>query len=199
MRYSAGYILLAGMCTLVAACGLFKTRDPQMPTEQSTVNTPATSPEILLDNLKSAVEQKNVQEYEKVFSDSVNGARTFSFLPTQGAAVRYPAVFQHWTKDSEREYFRKAVAGSDAASTPLLLFVNQQPTVRYRSDSAVIETDYSLLFNHGDQTLTTLFKGHSFFFMAPDPASGTWYLYRWEDLETSKDSSWSEFKGHFGP
>jgi hypothetical protein len=183
---------------LFPSCDLLKTRDPQSPVTASTTNPPANSPTALLDNFISDIAKKNPQEYAKLFSDTASDNKTFTFVPAQSAAIRYTAAFSNWTKQSEQDYFQKAMASLNASALPSLVFMNDisHGVVMFQSDSAVFQSDYILFIPHTQPNLTTTFKGKASFYMAPNIAN-TWTIYRWEDFETAKDSSWSELKGQF--
>lgn len=191
-------VLFCAATFLLPSCDLLKTRDPQLPVTAGTTNPPASSPRALLDNFISAVSKKDPQEYAKLFSDTVSGSKSFTFVPTQSSAVRYPAVFSHWTKDAEQDYFQKAMTSLNSGATPSLNFLNDISTgvVMFQSDSAVFQSDYILFVPHNQPSLTTTFKGKASFYMAPT-ITNIWVIYRWEDFETAKDSSWSELKGQF--
>ncbi|MGE5316168.1 MAG: hypothetical protein ACM3Q4_15850 [Acidobacteriota bacterium] len=190
--------LLLSVLLLVCAlngCGLFDTREPESPVGAGGVNPPASSPEMVLQNFTSAVQQKNIQDYEKLFSDSVNGIRNFTFVPSPEAAVRYASVFSRWSRTSETDYFRNAVSSLAQSGYPNVTFMN--PTyVRFQSDSAIISTEYLLLVPHRLTTVTTTFTGRADFYTARDK-NQTWTIYRWVDYTTKRDSSWSDCKGAF--
>jgi hypothetical protein len=193
-RWHTAFVLLAGLCC--ASCDLLQTRDPEPPTkDNSTYESPKT-PEMLLRNFRTSVEEKNTQEYEKVFADSALGGRSYSFIPSQGSLVRYGVVFSLWTNETERDYFRKAVSSLMLLSTPVLIFEKTTMT-KFQSDSALYECDYDFSFNHQEPTLTKRLKGRSFLYLLPNKVTQNWVIYRWEDYETAKDSSWSELKGYF--
>ena len=182
-------LLLAAM---IGSCDLLKTRDPQPPNQGNTANPPADSPEQLMTNLQSSFANKNVSDYEKIFSDTGTAGKQYVFIPTQKANGDFIQFFSHWTKDSELNYFRKAMASVSAAFTPAVSFSNVVPT-QFQSDSALYTTDYSVFLS------PTTYVGHARFSMLPNKNTGTWVIYRWEDLQSAKDStlSWSDLKGQF--
>lgn len=150
---------------------------------------------MVLQNFASAVQQKNLQDYEKLFSDSLTGARGFVFVPSANAAVRYSSVFARWSKDSETQYYRNLLSSLGSSAFPSLTFNN--PTyVRFQSDSAIISTEYLLVVPHRLTTVTTTFTGRAEFYTAPDK-NQSWTIYRWIDFTTKRDSSWSDCKGAF--
>ena len=187
------YIIPA--CVLLAlttgSCDLLKTRDPQPPNQGNTANPPATTPQILIDNIQSCFANKNVNDYGKIFADVASVGRTYIFVPTQKALANYP-VFSQWTTESELNYFRKAMASVSAGFTPAVSFSNVVLTP-FQSDSALYETDYTVFIS------PTTYAGHVRFSMLPNKNTGTWVISRWEDVQTSNNAalSWSDLKGQF--
>lgn len=180
---------------VLSGCGLFQTRDPESPVTSSGVNPPASTPEMVLSNFIGAVQQKNLQDYRKLFSDTLTGTKAFVFVPTADATVRYGSVFSHWSSSSESQYFSNVLASLQTSSYPSLAFLNQS-IVRFQSDSAIISTEYLLIMPHKLTTVPTTFTGRADFYAAPDK-NQSWTIYRWVDFTTKRDSSWSDCKGAF--
>ena len=183
--------LMALLC-IVASCDLLKPRDPQPPNSENNANPPATSPDILVQNLQSAFAKKNVNEYQKIFSDTSSDGRQFIFVPTQKAAGNYAAFFLHWTSESELSYFRKAMASISNSSVPVVLFTNTVQTAIV-PDSVLYSADYSVFLS------PTTYSGRARFFIYLLKNKGEWAMYRWEDLPSAKDTTqtWSDLKGQF--
>jgi hypothetical protein len=177
------------------SCNLFNTRDPENPVTDNQSLPAATDDALLMQNFQSAFQQKNIQEYEKLFADTTFHTHSFRFIPHQSAAVRYFAVFSMWNKTSEVEYFR-TMTGSIGASAPQMTISYPVPPVRYQSDSTVYTIDYTLFVPHSRAGVTDQFTGRSELAMSPN-RNNIWMIYRWSDFETKKDSSWSELKGQF--
>jgi hypothetical protein len=190
------FLLLISLFAL-NSCDLLKTRDPEAPLLESTSLPPATSPEQAVQNFQMALQQRDVQEYEKLFSDSVQGGRTYIFIPARNASVVYASLFGHWSRDSEREWFRNVLAHLSTVSAPTVAF-DQTKLTKFQSDSALFEARYTLTIPHQETALPIRFSGSMFLVLAPTRTTGLWSAYRWEDLEASKDSSWSMAKGYFG-
>lgn len=177
---------------LVVSCDLLKPRDPETPGGGNTTNLPADSPTRVMENLQSSFANKNVNDYEKIFSDTNATGRKYAFVPTQKAAGNYSAFFSHWTVDSELNYFRKATASVSVTFTPVVSFTGASLTT-FQADSAVYAADYTVFLS------PTTYVGHASFYMLPNRNNGTWLIYRWEDIPSAKDStlSWSDLKGQF--
>lgn len=148
---------------------------------------------MVIDNLQASFNNKNVNDYEKIFADTGSVGRRYVFVPTQKAAGNYSALFSHWTTDAELNYFRKAVASVSSAFPPVVS-IPQPPTVTmFHSDSSLIEATYSVLL------WPTTYAGHARFYLLQNKNTGTWVIYRWEDLQSAQDTSmsWSDMKGQF--
>jgi hypothetical protein len=182
----------------LGSCGIFDTRDPDPPGSDNQVLPVATTPELLISNFQTAIQQKNVQEYEKLFADTTTHAREFQFIPNQSAEARYGRIiFSNWNKPAEVEWFRNVMSQVNANSVPQLFFTDQPQLVQYQADSALYTANYLLFVDHTKKSLTTKFVGRSEFYLAPDKNRVKWMIYRWVDFETGIDSSWSELKGQF--
>ena len=192
MRFERILVILSTLALLNASCDLLRTRDPQPPDGGNNQNAQATTSQMVLDNLQSAFANKNVNDYEKTFADTGSVSKQYVFVPTQKAAGNYSAIFLHWTKDSESNYFRKAMAGISTAFTPVVSFTNTVST-QFQSDSALYTSDYSVFIP------PTTYVGHARFFMIQNKNNAVWVVYRWEDLPSGQDStlSWSDLKGQF--
>ncbi len=178
------------------SCNLFDTRDPENPVTDNQTSPPATTPDALIANFISSFQQKNIQEYEKLFADTTFHQQRFMFIPNQSAAARYLAVFSSWTKISELDYFRNAMTAVGSISSPQIAFSYPAQPVRYQSDSALYTVNYTIFVPHNRTDVTTQFVGRSELYMSPNK-NNIWMIYRWVDFETKKDSSWSDLKGQF--
>lgn len=184
------------MSFALVSCNLFDTREPENPVTDNQSLPAATDDRILMQNFQSAFQQKNIQEYEKLFADTIAHTRSYRFVPNQSAAARYSAVFSEWTKLSEADYFRNMSGSTAAASSPQFTITYPVPPVKYQSDSVTYTIDYSLFVPHTRAGFTDQFAGRSELTMSPNK-NNIWVIYRWIDFETKKDSSWSELKGQF--
>jgi len=186
------YIIPA--CILLGAiagsCDLLKTRDPQPPTQGETENPPATLPEILVTNLVTSFTNKNVNDYQKLFSDIGSVGGQYVFVPTQKAKGNYGAIFSRWTTESEANYFRKAAAN---VSVGFVVTFSHDLYISYQPDSELYTADYTVFI------APKTYVGHARFSLLPNKSAGTWVIDRWEDLQSANDStlSWSDLKGQF--
>lgn len=190
MRCEYIHIPLLLLIFFFPSCGLFDTREPENPISDNQSLPPATSPTLLLDNFKNSFQAKDIQEYEKLFADS-----SLMFIPTQSAFARYNIVFSTWNRTVETESFRNAMSSVNSSSLPQIA-LTVASNIQYQSDSALYTVDYTIYLPHNRADITTQFSGKSELYISPNK-NNIWKIYRWIDIETKKDSSWSELKGQF--
>ena len=178
----------------IGSCDLLKPRDSQLPNQGTTANPPANDPKTVITNLEASFANKNVNDYEKIFSDTGSVGKSYVFVPTQKAAGVYSAIFSHWTVESEINYFNKATKSASIIFPPVVTTVEPWTTTTYHSDSALIELDYKVFLS------PTTYSGHSRFYLLPNKNTGIWVMYRWEDLQSSPADTltWSDMKGQIG-
>lgn len=188
LRAAFGFLLLA------ASCDLFETRTPEKPSQGGSTFVPATSPDQVLLNLKSAIAERNTQNYLRSFVDSLSSSRAFEFIPTSSAYARWPSVFSRWNLAAERIYFDNVttLVPQSAASSLSLAGAFQL----LGSDSAQYNADYQLLLPHGLESIPQSVHGNIQLFLATD-RNKIWSIYRWIDTGFDADPSWSDLKARF--
>lgn len=189
-------LLILGLSLTLTACGILETRTPQPPAQTSSTFVPATSPDTVLGNLINAVRERNTDNYIRCFVDSNFSDKRFSFVPTQEAQSKYVNKFNSWSLSSERGYFENLKSQTPSTATSLLFFSSQK-FESVQSDSALFTGAYDLVFQHDQSGVPQEAKGTLQFYMATD-RNKLWMIYRWVDLQTGSDFSWSEMKGRFG-
>lgn len=195
LRCNITYLIIAATSLTVLSCDLFQTRDPDEPGGDNQVLPQPLTHDALYSNFKTSLNQKNLLEYEKLFSDTATHSREYSFLPNQSSAVRYASIFPTWNKISEVDYCKNLI--SAVGSSSIQFTTTSSPSIiTYQSDSALYTIHYSLFVPHNRPGITTQFEGRSELYMSPNK-NNIWVIYRWVDFETKKDSSWSELKGQF--
>lgn len=175
----------------------FSTRDAEPPTEGRTSWQFPTDPMIVLQNMKYAVEEKNVENYMRCLVDS---NALFHFEPDQFEASNNAGIFEFWNLSRERTYINKAFTSTPDDSLRALNFSNIQRS--YFPDSAYVQADYQLDLHHVlAQSYPRQSKGQlDFWFLR---RNGYWVISRWYDHDTRVDStsarlpSWSTIKAGF--
>lgn len=175
----------------------FATREAEPPTEGRTSWQFPTDPLIVLQNMKVAIKEKNVENYMKCLVDSLN---LFHFTPDQYEASNNAGIFEQWTLAHEQSYINRVFTSIPDDSARSLRFLNIQRSEF--PDSALIRADYILEIHHIlAQGYPTSGKGQvDFWFIR---RSGYWMITRWIDFETKLDTtatrvpSWSTIKASF--
>ncbi len=175
----------------------FATREAEQPTEGRTSWQLPTDPMIVLQNMKAAIEEKNVENYMKCLVDSIN---LFHFTPDQYQASTNAGIFEQWSLAHEQSYINKAFTSIPDDSARLLNFNNIKRNEF--PDSALIRADYTIELHHIlASTFPTIGKGQvDFVFIR---RYGYWMITRWSDFETKVDPpatrvpSWSTIKASF--
>jgi hypothetical protein len=191
-----GFLLAFGLSLVLSSCGILDTRTPQPPAQTSSTFTPPTSPSMVIDNLINAIGERNTDNYIRCLADSNFSDRKFQFVPTQEALSKYALQFSTWSVSSEREYFENLKSQMPTTATALLFF-SSQGFESVQSDSALFTGAYDLTFQHNKSGVPQEAKGTLQFYMATD-RNKLWMIYRWVDLKTGNDFTWSELKGVFG-
>ena len=188
---------LAGMIVscAIAGCGLFEPRTPESPTVPGLDFLPPNDDSTVITNLESAIIQKNEQNYIRCFADPATTSKTFVFVPSSEGLAQYGSILSAWTRTDEGNYFRNLISHASAVgSSNLLLSTKSPPTVT--ADSVVRYYDYEFVFQHNQANFPDTARGSLMFTLAPDN-NGQWMIFRWVDLKTRADITWSMFKGKF--
>ncbi len=183
---------------LIAGCtNPFQTREPNPPESGRLSWIPPRRPEIVLENLKNAILEQNVENYLRCLSDSSRNARPFQFIADPQVASENPGTFETWTLDDERAYFSQLRAFLPDDSLHFLTLEPVQFT-QY-ADSAFFVQNYILTVRHTQQKqgVPGQVSGQARFWMGIDPF-GDWSIYRWEDRSLGDRPTWSVLKAIFG-
>ncbi len=168
-------LLLSG----TTGCGLFDTRDPEPPDRAGARCAPADGPDRVIDNLRTAVSERNPACYALLLHPS------FSYRPARSGLG---AIFETWTREREQSAFERLAATYPTADLTLAM-----PSGTYRSlsaDSAVYDSPYTLRLAGSTSSYTA--RGTLQLSLVTDPASGRWTIRRWEDAGT--DSTWTDLR-----
>jgi hypothetical protein len=170
-------------------CDLFTTRDPELPESTSSSYKPPVTPELVLDNLISAIQERNVDNYMRNFVDTALTIQRYSFYPSVGYEIR----FQQWGLENERRYFQNL--RSQVSGVPSLTLSNLTEQNRAASTTEYA-ADYFLIYPHKISTIATQVRGYLHFYLCMD-SQLQWGIYRWDDVRTNSDSTWSYLKSSF--
>jgi hypothetical protein len=186
--------LLVAVTLMLQGCGLFDTRNPEEPSQSSSDFRPPTVPEVVIENLRNAIAQKNIENYINCLADPVRTGREYEFVPSPEAGAQYPSVFTSWSFGDERTYFQNLIAKARANGFAQLHLTPRSSVVT--ADSVVYNYDYILTFEHTETGFESMARGNLQFSLAPDNTN-FWSIHRWSDFKTGDNITWSQFKGRF--
>lgn len=172
------------------------TRTPEEPSGNRGTYEPPTSPNIVIENLRNAVIEKNMQNFMLCLADPSRSPFSYTYEPSAEAGARYQAVFMNWSVTKERQAFLSMTSRLAADQQPQLLFSNSQ--VAFSSpDSLVWVADYVLTAQLGLTSLPSTLSGIIALTICPEQ-SGLWSIARWSDARRPSDTTeatWSLLRG----
>ncbi len=179
---------------LIQGCGLFETRTVEPPTETRSTFEQPTTPNLVVTNLIYAIAEKNLDNYQRCLVDSNFSPRRFRYYPDAVSQSSYP-VFVTWNENSERTYFSNLLSFTNPAASSNLFPDN----ITYNTfiDSAIVDFDYILIFNHSRQSVPIQTQGKLRFIIGTD-SRGLWSIHSWYDfIDVNNDTTWSVLKANF--
>lgn len=189
------YLLVITVLLLVS-CGLFSTREPELPNTRKSTFIPPTSPSIVISNLSYSISEKNVDNYIACFDDGTDiMKRKYSFIPSADVYAIYSSLFLNWDLLSERTYFKTLINSLEKDGKFELKLSNQKFDI-LSPDSSVFTCNYFLTANHTISGLPQNVNGILQFVFYPKN-NGLWSIVSWNDIKSSGDSipfSWSYLK-----
>ncbi len=193
MQEKLNKILIIGII-VTCGCGLFDSRSVEPPSEPRSTFLQPTSPDIVITNLNFAIAEKNLDNYMRCFVDENFSTRIFRYFPDAVSLSSYP-VFQNWSLTNERNYFSNLISFTNSTSSSNLFFSNV--TFNTGIDSAIVDSDYILIFDHNKQNVAKIAKGKLRLIMGIDSRS-LWSIHSWYDfINQGNDTTWSVIKANF--
>jgi hypothetical protein len=191
-------VLISLCCLGISACSLFSPREPEAPNRGRSTFIPATSPALVLDNLRSCIQEKNPDNFILCLSDTSRGTkRPYQFEPNPEAGVRFGSFFNSWSLYNERTALQALISRIPPDLQMNLELSNILFDV-ISPDSAVIFCDYMLNAPHTVSTIPQKAIGRARFVMIQQNG-GQWCIQRWTDnrLSSADSSTWSIYKAQF--
>lgn len=178
---------------ILAGCDVFSTRSPEDPEGGRSSFIPATTPEILFQNLIDSFSEKIAENYLACFVDQAFLNREYKFIPSAGSVSQY-SVLTYWDIEAERQYFNNVRSISNSEAPIILELLNEIATPQ--GDSASYQYDYRLMISSVDQSIPPSYEGSLQFKIHLDNRQ-QWVITEWQDIKKDNFSSWSELKGRF--
>lgn len=180
---------------LISGCDIFSTRMPENPVQSRTTWIPATTIDILIENLKSSLSEKSTENYMKCFIDPAFVNKNFSFIPATESYSMYSTLFSNWTLQNERVYFEN-LKSKMKENGFITLSISNEVRGTIQGDSINYSADYLLIVDHSVESFSREFQGHLQFTLLRN-VKGEWSILSWKDSKSSESLTWSDLKGRF--
>ncbi len=177
---------------LVAGCDLFAVREAEDPSGGAAVFRQPDRPEVVLENLESAVEGMSAFNFTRSLDEEAYG-----FTPAPAAQSEYPDVWLGWDVMSEGVWFRNMAAASVNGSghslqiTEVVIenasLTEQQVVARYA---------LTVFHNRASAGVPTLVRGRMALRIVQAP-NGLWSIREWTDIPVGSDPTWSDLRARF--
>lgn len=178
-------------------CGLFETRDSESPHSNSSTFVPPTSANIVVENLRNSILDKNPDNYVACLFNNPDSDLEYSFMPSTQASAVYQSIFDNWQVNDERLSFLSMTSNLPTELKPDLIWSNARYEVLL-PDSAVYVADYYLNIPHNSESIAKSFSGTMQLTIIPE-TGGLWSIIRWIDRYKTSDTleTWSFAKAQF--
>jgi hypothetical protein len=174
------------------SCDIFETRDPESPDQSRSNYQPATSPEILIQNLIDSFADKDVVNYQNTFVTGLSN-RVFTFIPSSTALSRFQNLWPTWNIDDEVQYFNNMKTTVPDELPVLLSGLSLSPeSFSIFGDSLKYNSEYFISVPQINSE-PLIFQGNLELSMIN--LSTVWLVYFWKDNAIEDNPSWSDLKG----
>jgi hypothetical protein len=184
---------------LISSCGLLSTREPETPDVLSSDYPPATSTDLLINNLINSFNNVDYTAYLNCFADkSKESLADFEFIPAGDAISNFPGLFLSWSISNETRNIKALFSAIDGSQNPLLSFSNAKYEIK-TADSSVLSAGYYIRIKFKDKQLEDIYSGTLYFTFIAE-TNGLWKILRWTDINIKGDTvnnSWSMLKAKF--
>jgi hypothetical protein len=181
------WLPIVALFFMLSGCGLFSTRNPELPdVGRGSWEIPRV-PEDVLTNLRDALSERNAVNYLLSFD-----AETFEF-EADPEALQQNSSMVDWDYQDESDHISRLFSEGTLPrdSTVAVVFLTVEPTIL--GDSAEVIADYSLRAEVALSGSPGLMAGTAHFFLRIGEA-GYWTIYYWRDQRTEEQSTWSDLK-----
>jgi len=183
---------------LIVGCkNPFGTRKPEEPQQRRSSWMPPTAPEIVMENLKSAMNEGNGTNYLRCLAkDPTLTGQVFQFEADQATILKNPGVFENWDFQNESNYINLLFSKVSKDSL-ISLFFDRSEEGPISQDTVVCIREYNLSVPHtmaSDQYPRRM-KGRGEFHLSRKN-DGDWVIHFWRDTAIEDYPSWSDLKAY---
>lgn len=190
------------LCAILAGC-IFSTRTPEPPNSSTTfIWTPATTPDLLIQNLSGAMKTLDASDYIRVFisatESSNNSTKIFSFTPASDINQSSRAIFSDWSVSNEQQWVTNLASQLPQNSQITLLLTNEVED--QSSSSASLSYNYTIsLPSSAPSVIPGVVQGALQFqlaFITTDEGTKEWRIISWSDYipQSGNGPTWSDLK-----
>jgi hypothetical protein len=174
------------------SCDIFETRVAESPDQSRSNYLPATSPEILIQNLINSFADKDVVNYQNTFVTGLSN-RVFTFIPSSTALSRFQNLWPTWNIDAEVQYFNNMKTSVPDDLPVSLSGLSLSPeSFSIFGDSLKYNSEYFISVPQRNSE-SLIFQGSLELSMIN--VSTVWLVYFWKDNAVEDNPSWSDLKG----
>jgi hypothetical protein len=194
---------LVWLSVFLAGC-IFSTRTPQPPNSSASfIWTPATTPDIVIQNLSGALKILDATDYKRVFISateaSSNGVSIFSFTPASDISQSSRSIFTDWTVPNEGTWVTNLNAQLSANSQIALLLTETNADQSTNSASLSYNYTISLPSSTSSTVIPGVVQGSLQFqlaFITTDEGTKEWRIVSWSDFlpQSGNGPTWSDLK-----
>jgi hypothetical protein len=190
------------LCILLAGC-IFSTRTPQPPDASATfIWTPATTPDLLIQNLTGALKTLDGTDYMRVFISATestsNSQAAFSFSPATDISQSERGIFSDWSVANEGTWVTNLSAQLPQNSQMVLLLTDT--VIDQSANSASLSYKYTIsLPASTPSVIPSTVQGSLQFqlaFITTDAGTKEWRIVSWSDFvpQSGSGPTWSDLK-----
>lgn len=192
------FFIALSIILIFQACDIFETRNPDSPDSDNTF-LPPTSYDLVIENLKNSLLEKNPVNYISCLSDrSISNLNNFVFIADPSINSQNPALFDGWSISEERIFVNTLFSNLIQESTPIINFQNDN--FQILSDSIVYLCDYNLVYEFSNQIENEIVTGN-FRIVLKNNDNGFWYITSWFDFgnenPSDNEQNYSQLKIRF--
>ncbi len=174
------------------SCDIFETRDAETPDQSRSNYLPATSPEILIQNLINSFADKDVVNYQNTFVTDLSN-RDFTFVPSSTALSRFQNLWPTWNIDDEVQYFNNMKTSvPDELPVSISKLSLSPESFSIFGDSLKYNSEYFISVPQRNSE-SLIFQGSLELSMIN--VRTVWMVYFWKDNAIEDNPSWSDLKG----
>lgn len=182
---------------MLTSCDLFSTRNPEQPDTAGTGYIPPTSYDLVIENLKNSIKERNLNNYLLCLSDSsFTGISQFEYIADPQISSQFQGIFSEWNTNSEEKYFSSMVSSILEETKPILNFTDG----KYQNfiDSIIFNGTYFLSINFSDEQSEKNYNGTTRIVLKRS-STGFWYITSWYDFQANDNNlfTWSYLKSKY--